>query len=116
MPMPASTNAITANAASTRTCAARDAVSRSTTSVIVLTSVTGSVGSICWMMRADRRGERLRRRRRAHDERPRDVADDVAVGHLPERQVDLRLRLLLEAAHPHVADHAGDDAIAAART
>ena len=44
MPIPASTNAMTANAPSTRTCADRDAVSRSTTSVSVATSLTGSVG------------------------------------------------------------------------
>ena len=48
--MPASTNAMTAKAASTRTCAARDAVSRSTTSVSVATSLTGSVGSTCLMI------------------------------------------------------------------
>ena len=45
MPMPASTNAITANAPSTRSCTERDAVSRSTTSVSVATSETGSDGS-----------------------------------------------------------------------
>ena len=46
MPMPASTNAMTAKAPSTRNCTARDAVSRSTTSVSVLTSEIGSAGSI----------------------------------------------------------------------
>ena len=50
MPMPASTNAIAANAPSTRTCTARDAVSRSTISVSVVTSEIGSAGSIRWMI------------------------------------------------------------------
>ena len=47
----------------------------------------------------------------AQDEVLGDVPDDVAVGHLPVRDVDLRFAFALRAAGADVADHADDGAI-----
>src|SRR5262249_15216344 len=108
MPTAASTNAIAANAPSTRTCAARDAVSSSTISASVCTLVRATEGSAPWMIPriagASAAGECAR-----GVERNRVVAD------LLRRQVDLRFALPLEAAELHIADDADDFAVACER-
>ena len=62
--------------------------------------------------RPNRRQQRLRRHRRAHDQILRRVEHQRAVRLLQVRQVDLRLALPLEPAHVDVADHADDRRLA----
>src|SRR5581483_3762753 len=111
IPTAAKTNAIAANAPSTRTCVARDAVSASTMSASVCISVIATLGAApCTAARID--GASAVGEPATRTERARRVEGDPVVFHLRRRQVHLRLALPFEPAELHVADDADDLAIA----
>ncbi len=103
------------NAASTRNCARRDAISSSTTSVSVRTSETGCCGSARSMICRTAGASAADRPGAADHEILGRVVDQRSVRHGRRRQIDLRLAVAFQPAHADVADHADDGGLEKAR-
>ena len=110
MPRQASSTAIPAKADSAHNCTERDVVSACTMSVSIRTSDTGCAGSALATAARTAAITGAGAPEVSHDQVLRRVEGEPAVLHLGGRQVDLRLAVAFQSAHPDVADHADDHA------